>query len=426
MSVVFESYSFSQVNKLEFAQAVEIKGFMKAVRKPGFAVEFLSSCENDSYNYFPSIDGSGKALCYASHTLDNVNLLFFYDLPRGENFLVIQNTMFVSAIFFPDRDILIYGSKDEVYYRDILNSSAKIVFELMKGADLELPKNYYICNGYPRPYHYFYDHMPTILKALKKNSAVSVVTYGDIAFFSGSEIEKLSGAGCFFDAQCVDDRSVIVFPGLERKYAPDEKVSELKSSLLSCSNGVLGKAPEVNADFYLWVGVCSEKRVIVNLLEAISFVIDSAIKKYEKIVVFCDGMTRPVSVDRDKFRDAFCQSEVDMVNELSSCYPGVEVVDLVGAKATDKIECARVVDYFFSNALTDSIWCSTFFDKPGLAYCSPRAELSLFCHKNTSILSFKGVSSKKEGANFAYDDLLLNISEIGSSLSFRGIDSHVS
>lgn len=97
-------------------------------------------------------------------------------------------------------------------------------------------------------------------------------------------------------------------------------------------------------------------------------------------------------------------------------------IELFGAKAEEKLQWASIADFFVSNALTDSMWCSLFYRLPGVVHYSPlslKEVLKTQKHYKSYFLPKEIIQSeRKEGkpgpwSDYTIDPLL--ISKICSS-----------
>ena len=407
-------YTFSQVKHAFTPEAAEFTLFLKTLRKTDALTTFILACNQSCNSSFPSLSGDKNgSICYSSISRKSYNLLFFFDTICCEHFVLVQNTSFVSAIYFPDKNVFLYGSKGESYYRGILEDEEEDIGGRMRGFSSEDRYDYFLINGYPRPYHYFYDITPTIIESLLSNGKIKIATKKELAFLSGKELTSMVGGGVSYDYEDVVRRkeSVMILPGQVVKKDAEEKIAPLKKFILGgCFSSSRRRYGVVN----LWIGLCSEKRFLLNFYEVIDFLINEFSGR-GRLVVFCDGLTSPSGYETSLFRNMFCDEEIKVYKKLLNLYPDVSFVDLVGAKAGEKIKAASRIDYFFSNALTDSMWCSAFFDKKGIVYCSPRAELKYHLHNSSNVV-FSKQGSANQGDNYSHDSVYLDLQDVRAAL----------
>jgi hypothetical protein len=137
--------------------------------------------------------------------------------------------------------------------------------------------------------------------------------------------------------------------------------------------------------FSLWLGFCLEKRKWIEQPEAIASVIERLRAQHGEILIIADGLTRTLAQSRDEFRAEACRAELARLDEFKRRFPDVEVIDLIGATAPEKIAFGLSCTMFVTSALTDSMWPGRFGARPGAAHASTGTLLATQHHPRTSV-----------------------------------------
>lgn len=232
-----------------------------------------------------------------------------------------------------------------------------------------------VINGYQRPYHYFYDKVP-FLSLLDPNLiyASTALSIRDKAFLPALVFG-------FKSEVIVDDLSEYISRnegfaldiGQPYRYSQKMFINALFEDRImrsfSNSGGELssGESPQP----VIWLGCCQEKRKWVELYDALELFIDEIRKDFPKSLFIFDGLTRPEYMDENVFKGLKrVRNDVSEIMEFVKKFDDLSFFILAGKSAADKLEWAFRTDFFISNALTDSIWCSRFAKKNGLCFSS--------------------------------------------------------
>lgn len=335
-------------------------------------LNFYSSLENIkkllSDSFFggfllsPSPYSDNVCVCVGSH-FNKYNFLKFYD--SGVEFYIVQHYTYCQALWLPCEGVIY--SANEVFANDILlfwERSKEELLELEYGSKL-----IGLINGCVRPYHYFYDSLP-VLAELKFIDNVKFVDFYGADFLTGCQL-GVDGSCVISLSNPNDVAGVCINPGYPIRFGKNKKYLRAQ-----CDSWLLDRIGSVDKLGYptVWVGICQEKREAHGLLEAVEKFLILVLKESPNAVIYLDGMTRPESIDVVSFRSKV-DNEVAVINRIKStcsqelgCSVGTNLISLSGATATEKIRTAQSVDFFITSALTDSIWCAKFGEKPGICW----------------------------------------------------------
>lgn len=369
----------------------------------------------------PSIYSSHSAKCLGSF-YHGYNFLVFFDNCENKYFVVVQHNHGAHGIInldegwvsAPKAIIKNLNSRDFVFH---IESNYEFVLSVFsQGVKTDFLG---LIDGYKRPYHYFYDRLACLLSLrnafpdVKVFSLVNSSFYPagyDPGFFSVRSTKDLNSKSIstqrlgffiqsfrFHDYDMEDTRNVLL--------------SNMRHNLISKDLRML-KGSNL---LVVWIGLCSEKRSAENVEEIVSRFIVHCLSEapgYEKEILFIfDGLTCPVGVDEDDFK-LNCTKEIEFLEKIRKKVGGFNFLSLIGSKAGEKIQFANCVDFFFSNALTDSIWPSFFGRAPGVAYCSENSDYSVHLHPKTKILDAELVANTDDGGgNWAKESFSLSISD---------------
>lgn len=267
-------------------------------------------------------------------------------------------------------------------------------------------------NGYPRPYHYFYDRLPYALFFRDR--------FPEVPFFDLKKMDFLSFGGERVDvgelnSYSLERRGIFIVPS---KIGP--RFDHMTASVMVRNNFsvAVGKDGFSNK-FVAWIGLCSEKRAWPERESSVIRIIEYILSVKTDVVFVFDGMTSPESDDVDVFRERHCSSELDNMSlVLSALGREIDYVDLIGAKAKDKILASMGVDVFFTSALTDSMWPAHFGRAKGLAYCARVANYSVHDHPNTRFIDSAFINDLDDGvANWARKGFSISVDD--AFMSFK-------
>lgn len=287
------------------------------------------------------------------------------------------------AIFIPSDNVYV-----SLYAHD--NDLHKIVVdelaEILKSSksqknESSLNKDAYLYASYSRPYHYFYDVLPPLLKIAEDNEAdhkIGVITHLNGSFFplgSFSNINEVNYSTCDEMNGALKSNQVVALKATKDNFLQSD-VSTYDDSIISQACSIVKDKPltfEIDElDFALWFGACSEKRSWVEWEEALIACVDYILEQVptRRIIVLVDGMTSPVYTNRKAYLKTLRSSALYNIRPLSMKLKrkGVFCYNLAGLKAHQKIYLAQKVDFFVSGFLTDSIYVSRFGKVEGIGH----------------------------------------------------------
>lgn len=287
------------------------------------------------------------------------------------------------ALFFPSDNVYVslYAHDNDLHVSvvdelgEILKSSKR------SEEDNCLGQEAYLYASYSRPYHYFYDVLPPLLKIAADKEAdhkVGVITHINGSFFplgnlsninevNFSSYDEMNGALKF--------NQVVALKATKDDFLQSD-VSKYDDIIINQACSIVEDKPlafEIDdLDFVFWFGACSEKRSWVEWEEALIACIDYIVEQVptRRIIVLVDGMTSPVYTNRKAYLKTLRSSALYDIRPLSIELKrkGVSCYNLTGLKAHQKIYLAQKVDFFVSGFLTDSIYVSRFGKVEGIGH----------------------------------------------------------
>lgn len=369
----------------------------------------------------PSIFSKNNATCFASAIgglttkLGVYNYLFFFD--QGRVFCVLQHHSFVSLVFLvdlscpsgldriaSDKEIVIAVTSQSIF-SGVADELTDEFLKLAKSLSHDRCHPCVVCaflDGYQRPYHYFYDRLPWLVAFLKS--------------FSVCRIESLSSSR-FIDLKGVEYRYVDEFIGRLRydrisvipsRVGKGRSKKLLASDVVSSVQDLLGKFDSKCFDVVVWLGMCEEKRPWPEKKEAFIGLLKKLNESGLRYHIYFDGLTRPNDTDLDEFQTKYCTKENQLLDEVLEAVAIPSFKSLIAATALEKLSASCGVDFYFSNGLTDSMWCAHFYRKPGLAYLSSSGIAFQHSHPKTSFIATDRIRSLENHKNWARVGLSMN------------------
>lgn len=339
------------------------------------------------------------ASCIASSFKNNVNLLFF----SGDvDFIVCQRLIMCDSIVIPDHGLCVPNPQSSA-----LNSYMGVIDDMPA---FEPGGFNGVINGYHRPYHFFYDKLFPLLSDLSE--VEGYIPYVNIAgsFLDLSLIDKRF----ILESKKINDPGFFLVPAKSRYTRTP--ASFFRGLSLSLSRG--GDSEELEKyDFIVWIGMALEKRRWIERSPALLVFIELVKNFYSKPLFVIDGLTSDSISDPKKIREGKSSKEVAEWESIKNLVGEVEVLDLIGAKAHQKILIANKVDFYISSHLTDSIWCATLGFKPGLTYQANASRgRGSFIHPLTNCFPAAEVVDSATSSTVDYDGLDININPLRFSL----------
>lgn|GEM_PF-4051297 len=358
----------------------------------------------------PSIYSNATASCSFSIVASKKNFLKFVD-PNGEEFYVVQNPLyFLYGIYLPKENIIFSTVSSQVQTEKMLQHFWVAMRRYADVIGTERNRNFLgIINAYPRPYHYFRDKLTILLGYERVLKGVPILTLEKEAFLSADvvpgAVEKVvtgdlndylqnqKGFAIDLGGSFNSDHRQKMLSATQKmrtysvaKYMEDAEI--LKS--------IKGGGP------IIWFGICAEKRSWINQNEILAEIMEKTSDLYPDVVYVFDGMTAPVGVDENEFKNTTALREVeklkDILGRVHTRAP-IRYLSLVGVHADKKICVADKIDFFLTSALTDSIWVAHFNRKRGIAYLSNAANIQEHNHPKTYIIPKKYVTDSALNAS---------------------------
>lgn len=415
--MIESSLTFYQVlkDKDVVEKIIYAKNFVNMVSQEGFCLRSFKEIDlEDRFSLLSPINNE-VIYCFKSVIYKKVVVLFFLNPISKSFYLVFQANYFISAVFSFSEGILLYQTRRPDFYSEAINYLINIFDDNIdkqkkwKGYyNFSLEK--YLLNGYPRPHHYFYDRLPEILTITRKTD-IPLVTLGSEAFI-GSEIFEVDRELYFRNESTLNDYKdfrdiVVIHAANETKIEPIEKINKIRSIFPSIGNPLIKKN---DREVWIWIGLCSEKRGVQNIVDIVCSFINFIATEFKDFIVkfVFDGMTRTVGSKKESFLKEYCELELNHLQEIKKRNKNLNYISLIGAEAVDKISIGSQTNFFFTNALTDSMWTAGFFEIPGLAYYSSRALIDAHVHNNTIFLPDSCLEIIPSNINWSQDSLIIN------------------
>ncbi len=348
------------------------------------------------YVELPSVHSNHLAKCSFSIYSADKNFLRFVDR-NGKIFYIVQNPRyFLHSIYLPDENIIFSNAAGRSQIMPMLRSFHRDLSNVDELELIESRRNFLgVINAYPRPYHYFRDKITTLLFLEEYLANMPILTVQNQAFLDADLINngpeyRITGS---LNSYVMQHQGFALDPAgpLSPTYRNNMQFAAASIRSKVCGkyeNSELAELLDKQTPI-IWFGICSQKRVWLNQNSTIATIIDSIIEEYPDALFIFDGLTAPVGVNEEEYKNTVAADEVrNLENILAKVKYSdrVKYVSLVGAHADKKIFAGNKVDYFLSSALTDSIWVAHFNRKRGLAYLATVANSDEHSHPKTFIV----------------------------------------
>lgn len=368
----------------------------------------LCSAVNGGELTSPSPYSDNNGVCVGSYTW-KFNFLKFRD---GDKFFYIfQNRFYCSGLWLPEENVLIFFAENKIK-KEVVDLLGDV--QLSLGGCLEPVVFEGVINAKGRPYHYLYSKAPAVFAYAKNVPGLNIVDVEDATFIPGSFFSsRISSARVF--SSYIDMAGCAVFPGWPLgtdKFQISKWQKELNEFLVHKVKMDSHLGSVCNQErIKIWIGVSAEKRKSKGLEEFVFFFIKKCAEKYPGVLIFFDGLTRPCYLNKEKFlrrksydNDAFERINDKLLAEGIDCHS----LSLVGMTALEKIKIASVTDFFFSYALTDSMWCSVFGEVPGVCWYGKdlKKVRSEHLHNYTYFIPKGGGYSLEEGGEYSRESFV--------------------
>lgn len=405
-------------------QSIKIKSLLSAMTSADFVGGIVLGALRSNKIEINSIFSDGLAICSQSVHIKNRNFLRFCD--AQETFYIVQHHKFARALYFPLRSLVVVVDVIALP----LDTIESLNSEVLRNIDL-LNRNSRLSNetkfhgfivSYPRPYHFFYDTLPVFYEFFRKSDCNEIRNKQIIHLECGHFFPVARFLGLdnvqeevFVDSGGLNDASFKNNVFCLQVGYPEKRqfnFDELDAQLMDFSDNYRDYDQELeqktqalnDCDVIVWFGICSEKRAWLEQVEGIVKIIDSIALWNKKIGIVFDGMTRTLLQDRELLRAEKCLAEINTMNSiLKKLNAKVNYVhlDLIGASAVSKIYSAKIIDYFVTSFLTDSLYVARVAKKTGLAHGANLAMHLDHMHPNTFFVPKKYIEDVSPGKNWS-------------------------
>ena len=367
---------------------------LKLVRRENLVRNISEAMDESSGLIVPSLLSSCNAVCVGSY-FDKYNFLLFKDTESEGEFYVLQHNNGCSGFYLPECSLLVVPRSVAVFFdnkenRDRVERSLDDYVVECRGRSSAVLTG--LIDGYSRPYHYFYDRLPSLLFVKKHFPDLTVFSLSNSFFpgeinsgFDEDDINKITRAGGFLFQTFRFPRSShydLSFPVVEECKKADD---------------LLYLKPFKKTHFFLWIGLCQEKRRWEGKRQAVVDFIDKARQVLKDPVFIFDGMTCPSLEDVSFFKESYCRKDEELLCSILDEVGDISYIDLIGEKSNKKIVLAEVSDFFFTGALTDSMWPAHLGVTKGIAYSSTISRTQDHYHPLTYILPNEYIKDADDG-----------------------------
>lgn len=362
----------------------------------------------------------------------------YYDVSRNLNFLTfsVNESIYTIVQRLGPCEVLISHKYRAVVEVDRFPDSvaAGIDCFLLEKKGLLSQKNNqfqgFLFGGHVRPYHQVYDCSLTFNELCLKSNRKKIIN-SDISFFPARlfpgdvetwNVMRLSRKDKgFFLLSCRD--GLAKEKQLRAFFKRVQDFAGLEKERLQVNPGYINPQGKL----VIWLGTNFMKRSFVEQEEFFDFFIQRVLQLSSNVLFVVDGVTATLGQNKKQLQDNNLVQEKRFVERLITKHNlKGKLVSLIGERAIDKLAYASFADFFVTNALTDSMWCSAFFRKPGVLHYSPLAlseALITQRHYKAYFIPKNMISSeRKKGKPSPWADYSINPSEL-STLCFDGLNS---
>lgn len=295
-------------------------------------------------------------------------------------FWLVQRINLAFAVVFPDVKLVVHSGSRNGKFKLLALMKDIIEKQNNKVEYLDKPK-FCLINGYPRPYHYFYETLQTF-KCADLSSFSKFVDVEESAFLpstlfvANNNVKALSQnvlnsyllENNYIGLAATAMNSVNQIKFLER-YSNEISADICNTKQLSTSNRT--DKPIV------WIGICQSSRMWLEQEEALIKSINKIKNSHPNAFFIFDGLTCPHYLSSEIFTLEKCNKETDLLDSIikKTSISKSDYLSIIGAHAIEKISLSQEIDFFISDALTDSTWPAAFGKKPGVAYAIQRAKI---------------------------------------------------
>ncbi|WP_300319072.1 hypothetical protein [Idiomarina sp.] len=377
--------SFSELQDSRLDLIARIENFKSSFGDRFRFFEALVHNENSTLHLLvQGLLSDGLAFCVGSYFKD-FNYLLFREKKGGECYFAIQHNNGIEGFYFPKRNLWIGSNflfskyKGIVSDKDFLNK----LHYLSKIKSLSEPaKLVGFIEGASRPYHYFYDRLPSLHLLKKKYPYIPVYTlhsnfYIETDLFTRTVVTPNT-------INELDEAQGFLLQTFRFKKTNGADVAYSNFQVLTSGDGFAKRVDSIESDLrgksVIWVGLCEEKRQWQGKIEEVKALIKYCLEQLKSPVFIFDGMTCPTAANTKIFTENNCRKEVSVLKNILNDFRRIEYFDLIGKKAREKAELSLFVDLFFTSALTDSVWPSLFGGAKGIVYSIQGADSHMHYH----------------------------------------------
>ncbi|MBT5338784.1 DUF563 domain-containing protein [Candidatus Falkowbacteria bacterium] len=336
-----------------------------------------------------------KKVSYSPYFQESVSTLlgsFFY---KGVNYLVFKsgNEVFfigqylhtVDFVFLPKYQIIVKPNVARFHIQHVENLIRFVYDKKDELSSFFLKKNTsklnLLINGIS-PYHFFYDSISNLIPfkksefhGVEKVYVLNKKLYFPLECFLGDQVEIIDDVKSFDNkiltsnkTNCLIGQSYKILTESELKFIDDSVCNE--ASLIPHTHRVSEVIQRLSPhSFIVWIGVSSQKRAWLNQKETLIELCEILYKKYPGVVIIFDGMTSNLFNEKSAQKDF--ENDHLMVKEIrSNLNKDIPIKSIVGFNSIEKLQVAKMVDFFVTNYSTGSIYVSRFYKKHGVAHLS--------------------------------------------------------
>ncbi|WP_125920811.1 hypothetical protein [Stutzerimonas stutzeri] len=339
----------------------------------------------------------GRITCSHSFYFSNSNVLAFKSKAGLVFFVQIRKSL--DAIIVPALGFAL-GRRLESVEKVCVGFVSALFKQVEKYAKYLLGRNVFggLLVSNDLPYHYYYDDLPGFVNLLirrrEKFDLLDVYAYEGEAYFPIQALVGSSRPAIKLnpprrgELSYVDGKFFISAVRNERQlgYKLIEDCDSHIRTAISRKAENLVSNDVITMDWKLptlWLGILAGKRQWVEQTEAFITILDNDIYRGAINVIF-DGMTVDSFSERSP---SISHEEIikDILCRISTI--GINVLNLNGRSAADKLYAASKVDFFVTDAATSSIYVSRFFKKPGVCHSLARSRIKGHIHGDVYHLS---------------------------------------
>lgn len=336
---------------------------------------------------------SGYAVCDKSYFME-INFLEFVSKNTGEVFFVLQHRSSFYSLYIPSEGVVYCLRDAHSHHQKIIDSFRRY---LEKNPASPGGFNGFIVSD-ARPYHYFYDCLTAYLFYVNKAPELvekPVFSKLGSAFLKTDLLRLYPRPGKHYvSGSGFNNEGFFLYAGRHGDAAYNNQSSRIFNKvfrgLFRNDFSLADRSPVI------WFGLSEEKRKWAERDSYLESFCRKIAERYKSPLLIFDGLTLPEGVSKEKFV-ASLPNNKPLIENLASFFDDAEVVNMAGCTALEKLECAKDVDFYFSNALTDSIWCSKFHGKVGVAISSKESNVKAHAHPLTFLIDNNFIADITDG-----------------------------